>query len=45
MNGVNQIDDIAQQIAALHAIGQPLKHGGDHVAPLPTRVSLRRARR
>ena len=36
MNGVNQADDIAQQIAALHAVGQPLKHGSDHVAPLST---------
>ena len=36
MNGVNQVDDIAQQITALHAVGQALKHGGDDVAPLPS---------
>ena len=38
INGVDQIDDVAQQIAALHAIGDAAKHGGDNVASVAPAV-------
>ena len=38
VDAVHQVDHVPQQIAALHAVAQPLEHGGDDVAPLAPAV-------
>lgn len=43
VDAVHQVDDVAQQIAALHAVGQALEHGGDDVAALAAGVAAQAA--
>ena len=43
MDGVDQVDDVAEQITALHAIGDTAKDGGDHVTPIAPAVHAAKA--
>ena len=43
VDAINQVNDIAQKIAALHAVRESLKYGGDHVAPLALPVVAAKA--
>ncbi len=43
VDAVHQVNDVAEQIAALHAVGQALEHGGDDVAALTAGVAAQAA--
>lgn len=43
VDAVDQADDVAEQIAALHAVGQPLEHGGDDIAAFAPGVAAQAA--
>jgi hypothetical protein len=38
VDGVDQVDHVAEQITAFHAVGDAAKHGGDHVTPITPAV-------
>ena len=39
VDAVDQVDDVPEQVAALHPVGEALEHGRDHVAARPPAIA------